>query len=330
MRHATRRGRRRQPEINGLRTIRTELLRTTGDKLGIYILLFAAQSGHAIAVMGEMFVLMTALSCAVAHWLVYHPTLGAPIRRYGRRIMPFVLINLGLPTFLTPGLPAVLSCGRNLVGCGARTAGRLVAPGPHRLPGLGTRSDGVSHCSGSVLSGGSRRGRCAGDRGRPQLAQPAAGRAGDRPRHRQFADALGGQRRSRTGAARVASRTRHRDRADLGDGGSDRAELYPELAREAPGRRSPRRPGLDRSDRARRPARWPVRLGVLSGFARGRPAPSAWRGAQSLAPAAVARRPRSRCFWFSMSAMLGSRSVRRCSACQCSTPICRKAPPSTR
>jgi len=62
--------------------------------------------------MGEMFVLMTALSCAVAHWLVYHPTLGAPIRRYGHRIMPFVLINLGLPTFLTQGFrPFFLAAG---------------------------------------------------------------------------------------------------------------------------------------------------------------------------------------------------------------------------
>ena len=37
----------------------------------------------------------SALWIAMAHWLVAHPTLGAPIRRYGHIVVPFVLIGLG-------------------------------------------------------------------------------------------------------------------------------------------------------------------------------------------------------------------------------------------
>ena len=44
---------------------------------------------------------MTALWCALAHWLVNHPTLGAPIRRYGHRILPFVLIGVGVMVMLS-------------------------------------------------------------------------------------------------------------------------------------------------------------------------------------------------------------------------------------
>jgi cadmium resistance protein CadD (predicted permease) len=66
------------------------------DNLGIYIPLFATQSRQATAVMGAVFVLMTALWCSLAHWLVRHPALGATIRRYGHRVMPYTLIGLGL------------------------------------------------------------------------------------------------------------------------------------------------------------------------------------------------------------------------------------------
>lgn len=66
-----------------------------GDNISIYTPLFAARSGRDIAVIGIVFVLMTALWIAAAHYLTHHPTLGAPIRRYGHRLVPFVLIALG-------------------------------------------------------------------------------------------------------------------------------------------------------------------------------------------------------------------------------------------
>ncbi len=44
---------------------------------------------------GVLFAIMTLLWLGVAHWLTHHCTIGAPIRRYGHRIVPFVLIALG-------------------------------------------------------------------------------------------------------------------------------------------------------------------------------------------------------------------------------------------
>jgi cadmium resistance transport/sequestration family protein len=72
-----------------------------GDNIGVYVPVFAIQSGYEIAVIVSVFVVMTALWCALAHWLVNHPTIGAPIRRYGHRILPFVLIGVGVMVMLS-------------------------------------------------------------------------------------------------------------------------------------------------------------------------------------------------------------------------------------
>lgn len=67
-----------------------------GDNIGIYTPLFATRSWMEIAIIGAAFALMTALWIAAAHWFISHPTLGAPIRKYGPRLVPFVLIGLGV------------------------------------------------------------------------------------------------------------------------------------------------------------------------------------------------------------------------------------------
>jgi len=67
-----------------------------GDNIGVYTPVFATSPGHAIALYGLIFAGLTGLWCYAAHRLVNHPALGAPVRRYGPRIVPFVLIALGL------------------------------------------------------------------------------------------------------------------------------------------------------------------------------------------------------------------------------------------
>ncbi len=67
-----------------------------GDNLGIYVPAFALRGGRQIAVIAVVFVAMTALWCAAAHWMVTHPKLGVPIRRWAHRAAPIVLIALGL------------------------------------------------------------------------------------------------------------------------------------------------------------------------------------------------------------------------------------------
>lgn len=66
------------------------------DNVGVYTPLFAASPGHAIVLYGAVFAVLTALLCYTAHCLVNHPALGAPLRRYGPHLVPWVLIALGL------------------------------------------------------------------------------------------------------------------------------------------------------------------------------------------------------------------------------------------
>jgi cadmium resistance protein CadD (predicted permease) len=66
------------------------------DNVSVYIPLFALQSGPDIALMGVVFAAMTALWLYLAYWLTRHRTIGVPVRRYTRLLMPFVFIALGI------------------------------------------------------------------------------------------------------------------------------------------------------------------------------------------------------------------------------------------
>lgn len=67
-----------------------------GDNIGVYTPIFATRSAFEIALIGAVFAVLTGVWCVLARSLIAHPTLGAPIRRYGRYVVPFVLIGLGL------------------------------------------------------------------------------------------------------------------------------------------------------------------------------------------------------------------------------------------
>jgi cadmium resistance protein CadD (predicted permease) len=67
-----------------------------GDNISVYTPLFATRSPAEVAAAGLVFAIMTALWCLLGHWLVHHPKLGVPIRRYGHRTLPFLLISFGI------------------------------------------------------------------------------------------------------------------------------------------------------------------------------------------------------------------------------------------
>jgi cadmium resistance protein CadD (predicted permease) len=67
-----------------------------GDNISVYTPLFATRSAVEVAVVGVVFAIMTALWCFLGHWLVHHPALGAPLRRYGHITLPFILIGFGI------------------------------------------------------------------------------------------------------------------------------------------------------------------------------------------------------------------------------------------
>ena len=76
-------------------TVAAVTIANGGDNLGIYTPMFATRSGPDVALIGLVFAAMTFAWVGAAFWLTHHPTLGAPIRRYGRRVVPFVLVALG-------------------------------------------------------------------------------------------------------------------------------------------------------------------------------------------------------------------------------------------
>jgi cadmium resistance protein CadD (predicted permease) len=67
-----------------------------GDNIGVYTPWFAISTAGQIGVIVVVFAAMTGLWLAAGHWLVNHRTVGAPIRRYGHLVLPFVLIGLGV------------------------------------------------------------------------------------------------------------------------------------------------------------------------------------------------------------------------------------------
>jgi cadmium resistance protein CadD (predicted permease) len=67
-----------------------------GDNIGVYVPSFAVHSDSQVAMIAVVFVAMTALLCLLAHGMVNHPRLGAPLRRYGHIFAPLVLIALGI------------------------------------------------------------------------------------------------------------------------------------------------------------------------------------------------------------------------------------------
>jgi cadmium resistance transport/sequestration family protein len=67
-----------------------------GDNLAVYTPVFSTRSAGELILTIGVFLIMTGVWCAGAQRLVYHPTIGSLLRRYGQRAAPFVLIGLGI------------------------------------------------------------------------------------------------------------------------------------------------------------------------------------------------------------------------------------------
>jgi cadmium resistance protein CadD (predicted permease) len=88
-------------------------LASGADNIGVYMPAFAIRSPTEIGMIAAIFAVMTGLWCFFAHWIVHHPTLGKPIRRYGRRVAPVVLIAIGLSILYEAGSFGLLAHGNN-------------------------------------------------------------------------------------------------------------------------------------------------------------------------------------------------------------------------
>lgn len=88
-----------EPHVHGGRwralSVAAVTIADGGDNLSVYIPIFATRSGAEVAVIGVVFAGMTLVWLAAAFWLTRHRLLGGPLRRYGQRVVPFVLVGLG-------------------------------------------------------------------------------------------------------------------------------------------------------------------------------------------------------------------------------------------
>lgn len=90
-------------------TVAALTVANSGDNVAIYAPLFAVHRGVETIAFVAIFAVMTALWCALAHWLVHHPIIGVPIRRFGHRLLPIVLVGLGVSIMSSAGTLQVLS-----------------------------------------------------------------------------------------------------------------------------------------------------------------------------------------------------------------------------
>jgi cadmium resistance transport/sequestration family protein len=70
-----------------------------GDNIAIYVPLFAHSTLPELLIILGTFLIMITLWCAIALSLAKHPLLSQTLTRYGHRLVPFVLIGLGLFIF---------------------------------------------------------------------------------------------------------------------------------------------------------------------------------------------------------------------------------------
>jgi cadmium resistance protein CadD (predicted permease) len=82
--------------------VATLTMASGGDNIGVYLPFFATHPPNARFVIIAIFLLMTAVWCGTAQWLAHHPILQPAIRRWGHRLLPIVLIVLGI-RILFPG-----------------------------------------------------------------------------------------------------------------------------------------------------------------------------------------------------------------------------------
>jgi cadmium resistance protein CadD (predicted permease) len=93
--------------VNGL-AVAIVTMANGADNITAYVPYLASKSAGEVAVIGAVFAIMTAVWLGFAHWLTHHRAFGAPIRRYGHRLTPVMLVAIGLLILYESGSLALL------------------------------------------------------------------------------------------------------------------------------------------------------------------------------------------------------------------------------
>jgi cadmium resistance protein CadD (predicted permease) len=104
-------GERRHANVGKILAVAGITIANGGDNIGAYTPVFATASLAAVIIITVTFAALTALWVLAARWLVIHPRLGAPIRRYGHIVTPVVLIGIGIFVLYEAGSFALIPVG---------------------------------------------------------------------------------------------------------------------------------------------------------------------------------------------------------------------------
>lgn len=74
-----------------------------GDNIGIYIPLFANSDLASLGIILSVFLVMVGVWCVIAKQLAGHPAIAQFLSRYGKTLVPFVLIGLGVYILIDSG-----------------------------------------------------------------------------------------------------------------------------------------------------------------------------------------------------------------------------------
>ncbi|MCL1466945.1 cadmium resistance transporter [Argonema galeatum] len=74
-----------------------------GDNIGIYVPLFGSNNLASLAVILGVFFLLIGVWCYIAYLLTRQPVVARVLTRYGKAIVPFVLIGLGIFILIESG-----------------------------------------------------------------------------------------------------------------------------------------------------------------------------------------------------------------------------------
>lgn len=80
-----------------------------GDNIGIYVPLFANSNLANLAVICLTFLVLIGVWCYLAYRLTRHKAIARVLTKYGERIVPFVLIGLGIFILLESGTYQLLT-----------------------------------------------------------------------------------------------------------------------------------------------------------------------------------------------------------------------------
>lgn len=67
-----------------------------GDNIGIYVPLFANSSPAELGIILSVFLILIGVWCILGYQFAQHPFISHTLTRYGHRLVPFVLIALGV------------------------------------------------------------------------------------------------------------------------------------------------------------------------------------------------------------------------------------------